>query len=378
MNQIEIDFSKRGQQLRLRDALQFGPGFGCQPVSLKAVFVAVDSYAGENGWCTACHQSIATRANVSERTARRALSILLELFLVRKQTRRTAEGFKVCRYRVTWSNVSAWVDDFQSDADVVESWTECEPAETERQPIESGDHPTVRPTVNRQWANGQSIGGQRSIDGGPTVNRAGANGQGDRQPTSNPNKPPLPPKTPADRPAGLEEEEAVVELLAATPGRPDRICVSEALELARQVDLQTCVRILAEYDHPANRRHFRGPGAIAHRIRFGQWPTPKAATLEALQAADTARQAKADAERDAERLRQLEAAQAAQAADQLECQAGPILDSMTDQQRQDLAAAVLDPFNLERFHRNRDACRAELLEAIAEVGHTATNLRSDI
>jgi len=364
--QTTIDFSSRGQQLRLRDALRFEHGLACQSVVVKSVFIAIDSFAGGSGWCFAAHESIANTANVGEKTVRRAVAVLLDLYLIRKQKRRGPAGNMQCRYAVNWSNVSAYVEAATTAAETIGGgWANDESQRITETITKTKDgtngHSDRWATVTQARTNGHPVPRQRSPRPRATVTQAQTNGHCDRVTTKEPAKnPPLPPAEPAND----LEEEVVFDLILASPGQGrDRLCVSEARRVAGLVDRQTAETILAEFDHPQNRRLLRSPGAISHRIQFGEWPDPAVKSLEVLRAADERRRRRLAEEANEDQRRAENNARSVVI--DLESKFGPTLDRLSEDQRRALAVAVLDPFTLSRLVGNRDAGRFDLLEAVA-------------
>ena len=323
-----IDFSRRGEQLRLLGHLQFERGLGCSPGAIKATLTAVDSFAGQDGWCFAAAATIGQRANFSERTVRQALAILHDLFLVRKQQRVTANGSRQSRYQIVWSNVAALIDDQMETDAGSDGWSEVDQRQDQRQNLQS----------------------QRQITTEPTAESARPNG-GDCRVTVflRENLPPLLPEN---------REEEILELLTGT------VCRSEAVRLSQLADLDDCRRAVTEYRHPANRHRIRSPGALVHRLEFGEWPDASIRTLEQLQAADAARARQMATAAALEAERSQRDSEARQRVVKLERQFAPVLDAMSIEETQRLARDALDQFNFARFLRGSDY-RFELLEALS-------------
>lgn len=347
--QTEIDFSRRGEQLRLLDRIQFGRGLGCSPGTLKATLVAVDSFAGESGWCFASAATIGQRANFSDRTIRKALAVLHGLFLVRKQQRVTANGSRQCRYQVVWSNVHEASELSEStDSDDWEEVDHRHDIPNQRKEIPNQRNVTTEPTEAQDRTSG-------------TVCRVTAI---EPQITStSPQRVGISRCNPHNQVSlkcehlVKKEEGEILEMLSGT------ICRSEALRLSRKVDQESAEVALAEYRHPANRRFIRGPGALVHRLDFGEWPDTLIRTLEWLRCHDATktRQRLAQEAARAEELHKV--AKADQRAAELEAHFGPKLDAMSKDEIHLLARGSLDEFSFERFLRGSDY-RQELLDAI--------------
>ena len=387
MIQTQLDFSRRGEQLRLLDRIQFERGLGVSPATLVLVLRVVDSFAGESGWCWASLTTMAGRANLGSRTVARALGVLVDGVLIRKQARIGQSGNRECRYQVVWSNVHAHVEEFKPESQQADGWADVHPTITQQSSLNNQTGDTRRPTsgqthvthlpdqrpnprhpvVNLTGGSGQSGMDQRPIVPGPVVTGAPPHGHSGQVSAIEPQEnrpPPLPsgghatratPIHPALRAEPYREEEAILELLAGT------VCRSEAVRLSQLADLDDCRRAVAEYRHSANRHRIRSPGALVHRLEFGEWPDPSIQTLEQLQAADAARaRLRATAEA-VEAERSQKDLEAKQRAEELERQHGPALDAMSIEETQMLASHALDDFSLERFLRGADY-RESLLE----------------
>lgn len=339
--QTQIDFSRRGEQLRLLDRIQFERGQGVAPATLCLVLRVVDSFAGESGWCWAAASTMGQRANLCDRTIRNALKVLHEMFLVRKQQRVADNGARQCRYQIVWSNVSAAVDDLESDDG--DGWSEV-------------DQTYGNPTENQR----KEIPSQRNAVTDPAESDYRPNGISCRVSAIEPQLPPPLPETkpvPIERRSVGREEEAILELLAK------HVCRSEAVRLSKLIDLESAQEAIAEYRHPMNSRYIRGPGALVHRLSFGEWPDPLIRSMVEIEAetnAKRAREAQEAAQREIEAERMSEAQRQAE---ELERCFGADLDAMSDSEVNRLARSVLDDFNYCRWVRGGDY-RAELLEGL--------------
>jgi hypothetical protein len=363
--QLEIDFSRRGYQLRLLDGVRFGRGLGCGAASLVLVLRGIDSFAGEAGWCFACLDTIAQRCNLNERTVRRAIEILVSMYLVRKQMKRGRSGNLECRYQICWSNLDAYIEDQtrqrESDIEVtVDQWVDIDPMEGGNGQFGGGA------TDNFEGGNGQ-------FGGGATDNLTGGNGQSVRgrrteSPLGNGQRVHLTAMLTANEPppTRMAAEEANIEtvetILATRLKDPDTV-----RRLARNCDPETAADVIVEFDDAKRAGLFSSPGAIAWRLETGQWPHDGVRNAAEIRAAKEAAELRLATERAAQAARDRERKQAATTADELETRYGPILDAMSPEERDAFARVTLGEWLFGRWKSGKSAevCREQLLEAMA-------------
>lgn len=341
--QSEIDFSRRGEQLRLLDRLQLERGLGVSPSTLVLVLRVIDSFAGESSWCWASLDTLAGRANLNRRTITRALGVLLDEVLLRKQVRIGRRGNRECRYQIVWSNVHAQVEDQTSD-NGTEGWTDV-------------------------MTKGQTISDQGTLHRGARDSSSQPEGRNAHITSNEPKRNHLlirkqdRHQSEAQNVHNVDvlEEEEMVDLLS------ENVCRSEAIRLSRKVKWADAETALAEYRHPMNRSTIRGPGALVHRLDYGEWPDASIYTLERIKRQDRERASRIALEAATRASQSAECDRAAKNRERLEATYGSILDSLSDGETHALAQQCLAPFNFERFVRGTDF-RAELLEALEKNG----------
>jgi hypothetical protein len=378
--QLEIDFSRRGYQLRLLDGVRFGRGLGCGAASLVLVLRGIDSFAGEAGWCFACLDTIAQRCNLNERTVRRAIEILVSMYLVRKQMKRGRSGNLECRYQICWSNLDAYIEDQtrqrESDIEVtVDQWVDIDPMEGGNGQFAGGATDNLlggQRTISR-GATDSLVGGQRTICPGATDNLSGGNGQSVRgQRTESPlgngqrvhltamltaNEPP-----PTRMAAEEADFESVETILATRLKDPDTV-----RRLARNCDPETAADVIVEFDDAKRAGLFSSPGAIAWRLETGQWPHDGVRNAAEIRAAKEATERRLATERAAQAARERDRKRATTTADELETRYGPILDGMSPEERDAFARTTLGEWLFGRWKSGKSAevCREQMLEAMA-------------
>jgi hypothetical protein len=362
--QMEIDFSRRGYQLRLLDSVRFGRGLGCGAASLVLVLRGIDSFAGETGWCFACLDTIAQRCNLNERTVRRAIEILVAAYLIRKQMKRGRSGNLECRYQICWANLDAYIEEQSRQRESgTESIDDCW---VDVDPMEGG---------SGQFAGGATdnfAGGNGQFAGGATDNLSGGNGQSVRgqrteSPLGNGQRVHLsamltakePPPT---RMAAEEADfESVETILATRLKDPDTV-----RRLARNCDPETAADVIVEFDDAKRAGLFSSPGAIAWRLETGQWPQDGVRTAAEIRAAKEATERLAATQRATQAARDRERERVQTTAGEREARCGPILDAMPEAERETFASQVLPELLYGRWRSGKsiEMCRERLLEAI--------------
>jgi hypothetical protein len=356
--QMEIDFSRRGYQLRLLDQLRLPNVPGCSSGVLKQVLTVVDSFARESGWCFASLRTMAEQSNRNERTLRRALDVLVSMYLIRKQVKRGRSGNLECRYQPCWANIDAFIEQQSNESQIAaaaDEWID------------------VEPTDIWEGGNGHETGGQRTFGGGATdmVSTgqrtrcpgvtdmvSGGNGQGVHLTAILSANEPPPLKEAA---AVLETSIAEVEAILAT-----RLYRGTARRLAHLCDEATARDIIVEYDDALARGHLKSPGAIAARIETGQWPQDCVRTAAEIRAAKEATERRIATERAAQAARDREREQIRTVTSDLEQRYGPVLDAMPPEELDTLARETLGDFLFGRWQGGKSmaVCREQLLAAI--------------
>lgn len=106
MKQQTIDFT-RGEQLAMIAGAKIPAptGRGVSPSSVKFVLRTIDDFA-RGGLCWASQETIAARTDLSDRTVRRALTILEELSLICVERQRGQDGKSRNHYTIVWSELA--------------------------------------------------------------------------------------------------------------------------------------------------------------------------------------------------------------------------------------------------------------------------------
>jgi len=147
-------------------------------------------------------------------------------------------------------------------------------------------------------------------------------------------------------------------------GAPRKI-IADAL--AAGLTLEDVAHFLEILD--ANPDKLRGIGAISFRIRSGRWPAEDLVDPRAIRKRKAARAKRLRSERTERAARQDLLAQERQRAERLESAYGSMLDAMSQQELEQLAASAFgsDQFAWERWRRRPESMRGELLEKLEEV-----------
>lgn len=313
----------RSTRFAIRRAANFPKGLGVTRATLKSVLKAIDDYGFKVG-CFASIKTLAMEADVSERTLRNALKILLELGVVSRERR--GHGDDRTSLSITWNVLATF--GYQA-------------ADSANQTANSGNQ-----TAN----SAPSLPAEAGLK--PTVNR-----------------PRCPPLADADQAATWEGAaetlralgfRAVKSITDGARGRGDRPSqFLAALEHATQT-----ARL------PANASRLKDPhAAIAWHLENGTWPADGIVTLEQTAARRAALGARDAQERDQAAQRQRQEAADRETAELLERQHGAILDALGDAalaRLVDVASRGSD-FYAERLRKNwRDpgGCRNDLLAAL--------------
>lgn len=362
--QLEIDFSRRGYQLRLLDNVRFGRGLGASAASMVLVLRGIDSFAGEAGWCFASLETIAQRCNINERTVRRAIETLVAMYLVRKQMKRGRSGNLECRYQICWSNLDAYIEDQQQrkpDGEAVtDDWVDFEPDGGGQRTVSEGA------TDRLEGGNGQFHGGQRTIC--PLANGQPVTRQRTESPSGNGHRVQLTARLTANEPppTSKPEEEAEFEsteaILATRLKDPDTV-----RRLARNCDPETAADVILEFDDAKRLGLFSSPGAIAWRLETGQWPHDRVRTAAEIRTAKEATERRLATERAAQAARERERSQAQTTVIDLEVRYGQILDAMPTDELDAFARETLGDWLFGRWQSGKSMalCREQLLDGIA-------------
>lgn len=339
MTQQTIDWSTRGQRLRLLDRLVIPELEKLTPNSdrsirasasaCKHVLEKIESHARDTGGSWPSQSTLATETGLSKRQVATAIARLKYLGLLAVDKRYLPNGSVGNLYSIVWSELAVLQAPKKPDRDAVTAPTVMQSPQTVMQSPHGRDAVTA-----------------------------------DRDAVTAYKTPRNPNETPPTERRVVDSGNSLSAVAAFERAGVSRSLAAEIGTMVTDEEADQIVRTFAD-----RRNGFDSPGAIVRRVQNGIWPVKheviEAPTREAIAILRMAtRRTAEEAESRRRREREAEAAAASRRRE-----VGPLLDSMTDDERDRFAASVFEPFNLSRFRKNpsSESLREILIEALDQV-----------